>query len=110
MGCQQAWINVELVCSIKYGLQMMQTGDAKYPMRFVRFGRTAVFLFTLIFASLVLAITVFEQFKLDEDERVKFISSGLKYYVPSIQMTAFCLLTSSIVVVRHYLVKQESMA
>ena len=84
MGCQQAWINVELICSLRYGLEELKTGDAAYPFRFIKSGRIVVFCFTTFFTLSTILIFQYKQASLDYDDRIDFISKGLKYYVPTI--------------------------
>ena len=66
-------------------------------------------IFTTCFAvSVVIIFTVWEH-KLRFWDRVAHITSGLRYYVPTLQLTVICLLTISISVIFYYLSKTESM-
>ena len=66
-------------------------------------------IFTTCFAVSVVTIFTIWEHKLRLWDRVAHITSGLRYYVPTLQLIVICLLTVSISVIFYYLSKTESM-
>jgi len=67
MGCQQVWINVELIYSIKQSLRMIENNRATPCTRFIRLGRIIVVICTTLFAALIACTCFVAQLVLDHD-------------------------------------------
>ena len=95
LGFQQAWTNFELAYSLRCSLKLAMDQDYTYSVNFIRKGRLLVLLFTTLFVltSTVVFFTI--QFTRDLNGREKFVISGLEYYVPTLQVIDFTLLTAT---------------
>ena len=107
LGFQQAWINLELMCSIRYSLKVIKDCKTSFPVEFIRKGRIYVILFTALSAIGVATYFLIEQYNLNIEERHTFCDYGLEYYVLSMQIVDFTLLTTTIIVILYYLSEQE---
>ena len=99
IGIDQTWINIELCLIINHSLKLILNPTSRpiFPIRCIKIGRIAIFIFTVVF--FITINSVFIALSYSKENLGNFV---LDQFSDFLQITDFCLLTLTIGVLMYY--------